>query len=214
MATPTELGIQLRNEIKKTIPHMYGGGFYSLERIKALISAGADIECTYETPPSTCKDSPLMLAVTGGVGDIVHLLLEAGAKTEVANFFGTPLVNAAQKGAFDIVWTLLHHKADINAKCWTGHTALMHAAINGHEQIIDLLLLKDADTEITNKEGMTAAMLARQSGQDEIADSIDRMTEIAVNKRRFANLKKIREVFAKGPASEKKRKPLSFRPKK
>lgn len=214
MNEKTRLGIQLRNEIKKTAPHIYGGGFVNMRLIEKLVKDGADIECLHDAAGKMDDKTPLLLAVSGNDPDIARLLLEAGANTEAADFFGTPIVSAAQKGALDIIRLLLEHNADINARCWTGHTALMHAAINGHGDVADYLLSKGADPRLEDKNNVTAAALAALYGHEEIAERIQKYIAVYERRQQKLAVSVITESFGRGQQAPLKRSKLTRKPPK
>lgn len=99
-------------------------GLVSLTR--QLLKSGADVNGRMRG-----EDTPLMIACTAGHGEIVDLLLEAGAdvnkKSSVSDEGDpgeTPLMTAAADGNRDMIGTLLKHGADVKVKTRRGRTAL------------------------------------------------------------------------------------------
>jgi ankyrin len=62
-----------------------------------------------------------------------------------------PLHNAAQLGLADVVLKLLDLEADINARTWTGWTALLLATKAQQDAIVSILLARGADVEAHSK---------------------------------------------------------------
>jgi ankyrin repeat protein len=122
-----------------------------LERIEALLSNGADINCR-----ERAVWSPLHRAVMSGHVQAIALLLAKGADIEAANSFGsTALHYVARQGHKKIADLLIAKDADVNAKNMSGDTPLHLAARAGHKDIVELLVAKDADVNIKNNEGFT-----------------------------------------------------------
>ncbi|ORX76980.1 ankyrin, partial [Anaeromyces robustus] len=65
------------------------------------------------------------------------------------------LIRAAQKGCFDVVEKLLHHRVNINSTNDFNRTALMEAAENGYLRVVKLLLKKGAKPSIKDNFGKT-----------------------------------------------------------
>jgi hypothetical protein len=77
----------------------------------------------------------------------------------------TPLMRAARKGEVDSVKRLLAEGADVNAKDWTGKTALLHACVYARTspQVVALLLAAGADPNTADRAGVTALMMVATS---------------------------------------------------
>jgi ankyrin repeat protein len=103
----------------------------------------------------------LMVAARRGHGDLVELLLNAGAEINAKGHFGsTALMIAAEHGRKDMVELLLNAGADVHAKTEYGSTALTKAVEHDQEEIVELLLDRGADIHGKSKTGSTLLMLA------------------------------------------------------
>jgi len=140
--------------------------------VRSLIDRGADLN-------AICKDSneyrrgvkwtPLHVAISQEHRDIVVLLLERGADTEIRSGSNrTALYMASSRGYADVVRSLIDRSADLNAICqdcdndgykvkWTP----LHVAIyKEHRDIAVLLLERGADTETRGHRNQTALYMA------------------------------------------------------
>jgi ankyrin repeat protein len=87
-------------------------------------------------------------AVVGDNGDLVRMLLRAGADPNAANRYGvTPLQAAAVNGTASITGMLAEAGADVNAVLPEGETVLMTAARTGNTATVELLLERGADID-------------------------------------------------------------------
>ena len=81
--------------------------------MEILIDHGADIEAQSERT----KDTPLSLACSGGLYEVVEILLRLGANKEHRNVSDyTPLSLAASGGYVNIIKLLLSYGAEINSR--------------------------------------------------------------------------------------------------
>jgi ankyrin repeat protein len=89
--------------------------------------------------------SALHWAVRQDRGDIVTVLLTAGANPSPTNRFGvTPLALACENGAAAIVTQLLQAGADATAPLKSGETPLMTAARTGTPDVVKALLVRQS----------------------------------------------------------------------
>ncbi|XP_065644320.1 ankyrin repeat and SAM domain-containing protein 3 isoform X3 [Hydra vulgaris] len=115
--------------------------------------------------------TPLMYASYVGRDNILNLLLEAGAKTEIfAKKDGlTALMLASYCATESIMYFLLQYGAHINARDNNGMTSLFHAVRQGHKSAVKLLLTHGADLNLGHfQTGLTPLMEAAISGHEEI----------------------------------------------
>lgn len=104
--------------------------------------------------PASYYGTALQVAARRGNGDILHILLTAGADVNAPpGEYGTALQAAAGGGHVDIVQLLLDHRAEINAWDYCLGTALQTAAVEGYVDVVELLLDNGADA--TAKTGMS-----------------------------------------------------------
>ena len=114
-------------------PHMYAAQSQSIfdaiqkndvAAVKKLVAEHADLNIRGKD-----NRTPLILAAREGKGEIVDILLKAGAAKDLQGRYGwTALMEAALDGHKDIVDKLIAAKADINKDDNTDNTALMCAA--------------------------------------------------------------------------------------
>ncbi len=121
--------------------------------VRALLQKPVDVNA-----PEGDGATALHWAVYGDDGDLVHLLIAAGAKVDVANDLAiTPLHLASANGNAAIVSTLLKRGANPNAASEMGVTPLMEAARRGNADVVRALLTHGADVN------------ARESGRAQTA---------------------------------------------
>jgi ankyrin repeat protein len=112
-------------------------------------------------------DSLLILAAYHGHGEMVRLLLEAGADTEMANDRGqTALCAAAFRGDAAIVRMLLGHGAQVQGSPG-GCSAFTVAAMFDRVEVMELLRGQGADPWARDAGGLNALEAAQKMGADE-----------------------------------------------
>lgn len=127
------------------------------ERVRELLRQGVDVNARDERERWT----PLQKAANKGHEQIVKLLLDAKADTEVhTEFMGSPdktaLHLAAQQGHAAVIKMLLDGGAQINAVDASGKTMPLHEAVAAnHVESIDLLLTRGADVNARDNCGFT-----------------------------------------------------------
>lgn len=144
----------------------------NIEALRLLIELGADVDYYDKAKSQGVIDQTAFLyAGANGMNDALILLINAGAKPDIYNYYdGTALIPAAEKGHVDTVRLLLDKsKIDVNHVSNLGWTALMEAVIlsNGgsdQQQIVRLLLAHGADSDITDKEGISVLTHAQNRG--------------------------------------------------
>jgi ankyrin repeat protein len=116
-----------------------------LERVKELLTAGADVNAGNAT-----GWMPLGAAVCSASKpayiEIVQLLLAAGAKMNVSQGYGgwTLLHTAAASGSCGLVQLLLEAGAEIDRAALCRTTPLHAAAAGGHHRMVELLVAAGA----------------------------------------------------------------------
>lgn len=135
----------------------------SVELVKVLIEAGADVSFASKETQDTC----LAKAVVMQQKDIVQMLIKAGAKVDTHNiFYETPLFMATidQRGKnLEIADILVASGADVNAVVTENGRTLVHAAVMISDAMPDslqFLLGKGAVTNIYDNDGQTPLTLA------------------------------------------------------
>ena len=120
--------------------------------------------------------TPLELAAEGGHGEIVELLIVAGADLHARTvpMLGgggwTPLHAAARQGHREIVELLIANGTDVNARDSTGKSSLHDAALEGHKEIVELLIIKGADLNAESGYYGTPLHVAAGIGHKEIVE--------------------------------------------
>lgn len=191
-ASPELLGAR---DAGGSTPLHHAAGFGTLETLRGLLDAGADVKATNErasTPlhwaiPDAAKvrlllsrgapvnarqvegRTPLYLAAQLGQGRaVVPLLLEHGADPALASVNGqSPLMVAAARGHAETLRVLLDHKADVNARNSAGDTPLILAAGSGHHEAVRLLIERGADARARSKRNETALGSAATAGVED-----------------------------------------------
>ncbi|BFD48257.1 MAG: hypothetical protein DMENIID0003_13310 [Wolbachia endosymbiont of Sergentomyia squamirostris] len=121
----------------------------NLEKVKALLSAGANANLRVE------RNRDTLLHTTSSV-EITKELLLGGAEVNSRNMYSeTPLHSAITLGKeLELVRELLKHGADVNATNRKGNTALNHAVKKSGKnlEVVKELLEYRADINIRNRE--------------------------------------------------------------
>jgi len=135
-----------------------------LEKLyQLLITPGVDVDLRggFE------RETPLCIAVQEGCLVVVKLLLEHGADPHAlsGSFKGTAMHHAIRayctfEEKRSIIFELLAHHADINARTREGTTALHSACSAGDIDILMLLLQLGARIDVVTLKGQTALMRA------------------------------------------------------
>jgi ankyrin repeat protein len=106
--------------------------------VQLLLQAGASVE----NEPNNY--TPLSYAAYKGRANIMHTLLQHGARVDGDTYGGmcyvnTPLMMAAIQGHFDVALTLLKAGADPRVRIVRGHTAAELAAKYNHRHLANVL---------------------------------------------------------------------------
>ena len=119
--------------------------------------------------------TPLHLAAKLGRGQIVLLLLEAGADDELCDSLGcSALHHAAANCHVDVIEALIDVGADVSItageQCHKWQP-VMFAASKGHTDAVGALLSVDSNIAMAkDSEGMTAEQIARNNGHNDCAN--------------------------------------------
>ncbi len=129
------------------------------EQAEAMLDSMADINAATEREHITA----LHAAVAYNRLDILHMLLQRGARTDLLMRPGlTPLSAAAMKNDTDAISLLLKHGAQLNHHTPGGINALKLACTKGNLDAAQVLLAHGADTTAADTEGNTALTLAQE----------------------------------------------------
>ena len=133
---------------------------HDAERVKALITAGADVNADDEL-----WFKPIQNAISCGASSaIVKLLLEAGASIKSSN--SDPLIDAVAARNAEVVRLLLEHGADAQMPDGEEESETpLHLAVYGNDlACVEILLQHGADPLEPNGEGETPLDAARDQG--------------------------------------------------
>lgn len=78
------------------------------------------------------------------------------------------LMEACVAFKFDVIKSLVHAHADVNAQDANGCTALMRASYSGYLELVNFLLENGADKEILDNNGQKAVHYVREHNLDEL----------------------------------------------
>jgi len=107
----------------------------------------------------------LMHAVYGDNADIVHMLLENGARLDDKTSSGkTALLVAASTGNKKIIEDLLSHGANLQDRDENNENVVFWATLNSNIVAAEIFLKKGAYVDEANKNGLTPFILASQFG--------------------------------------------------
>ena len=177
-------------------PLHHAAGFGTLETMKRLIEAGAEVDARNDrnsTPlhwavsdiekmrlllargaeidaKTERERTPLSLAASLRF-DIapLKLLLDKGANPNIASINGqTPLMSAAGAGNVEAMELLLAKKADPLAVAGSGAVALIAAAASRNPEAVKLLLEYGADVNAKTKRNQTAIFGAASRGAEDV----------------------------------------------
>jgi len=141
--------------------------------VRSLINRGADLNLKCQDwviDRMHVKWTPLHAAVLNKHRDVVLLLLEGGADTEIPSSWGeTALLTAPSYGCADILLQLISHGADVNAECKCGGSdryyrpekwTPLHAAVDRRKYPVAKVLLEHgANPDAPGNLGETALHL-------------------------------------------------------
>uniref|UniRef100_A0A803SNL4 Ankyrin repeat domain 52 n=1 Tax=Anolis carolinensis TaxID=28377 RepID=A0A803SNL4_ANOCA len=116
--------------------------------------------------------TPLMLAITNGHVDCVHLLLEKGSTVDAADKRGrTALHRGAVTGCEDCLAALLDHDAFVLCRDFKGRTPIHFASVCGHSEILRTLLQAALSTDpldsVVDYSGYSPMHWASYSGHED-----------------------------------------------
>jgi len=129
----------------------------NLEKVKFLVSQGADVHVN--------KDTPIQAASTAGHLDVVKYLVSKGADVHSSEDFS--LIWASNNGHLDVVKYLVSKGADIHAG---NDTSIQWAAGNGHLEVVKYLVSKGADI---TEDDFSPLEWAKEEGFQDVVDYLE-----------------------------------------
>ena len=123
-----------------------------------LLPHCADVK--YTVVVDEARSSPLHLATSHDLHDIVKSLIDAGADVNMWVNGCSPLILAASLGHITIVDRLIQYGADLEASPTTLDPAIVHAAANKHFDVVQSLAEAGADVNVPLSPGTTILHLA------------------------------------------------------
>ncbi|CAG2219568.1 unnamed protein product [Mytilus edulis] len=143
----------------------------NVERLEALINTGVHIN--FQASQHKYKVTPLMIAASRGLLEVVRLLIQKGAKIDQLDNFKRPaLMYAVFSGSLPVAYYLILHGSDVNHVDSSGYAPIHYAAISGHLQILKLLFQEGGACKyIPSQINMSSPlMIARTRGHQDIVD--------------------------------------------
>ena len=135
-----------------------------IQSVKNYIDSGYDLNIKEDEYDCT----PLIYATKYKRVEIIKLLLNAGADTNIQNNVGDTALIIAAYDNIEIVKLLLSVGADINKQNKYGNTALIRVVSNNNNnEITELLLYAGSDIDKQNDEGETALICAAYNNNKE-----------------------------------------------
>lgn len=162
---------KLAISLSSLTPEERAGRKDAIQAVWLLIKAGADIHARSED-----GWTPLALATSRGVVEIVGPLIERGAEinTQETKYGWTPLILAARNAVPSVLQALVRNNPGIGARTRDGRTALIHATTDdqsflpGNVECVQLLLSAGVDVNASDEEGWTALMGASMYGGPDV----------------------------------------------
>ncbi|CAI8021201.1 Putative ankyrin repeat protein MM_0045, partial [Geodia barretti] len=147
-----------------------------LEKVMSLIDAGVNVN-VFDLYGH--GESALIVAAREGRTEVVSLLLETGANTDLQNMYGdSALMMAARMGRTAVVSLLIEVGANADLQNKNGDSALMLAVKWGRTEVVSLLIEVGANAYLQNKDGDSALMLAVKWGRTEV---VSLLLEVGAN---------------------------------
>ncbi len=146
----------IKNEVIETDELYYAVFRNDIDAVKKFIET-EDVNKVMFT-----KSTALHQASSQGYNEIVKLLLEKGADTEIKDQHGmTPLTRAAQNGQLTAIILLLDSGAKISGGFpETSWTPLFNSVFRGHSEACEILLKRGANPNIKDEKGRTLLEIA------------------------------------------------------
>ena len=159
----------------------YSCRYGHVDIVRTLVKHKANINAKTDS-----DDTPLTLATRNKHDNVVHALLsDSQCLVDAKGQDGyTALQYSCRYSYVGIVRTLVNHKANVNARTYSGHTPLTLAAINKHDNVVHALSDYNCEVYAKDKDAYTALLhLSCERGYDSIVRSILNEDKANVNTR-------------------------------
>lgn len=139
----------------------------TLEKVRALISSGAEVDFTNQREDQT----PLVIAASRGNDELAGIILNEGADAGMTDprYGRTPLHWSAIRGKSGLASLLLAHGADIEARDKAGKSTLYYATRYGNTSTADVLKAAGARTLGTEESYGPSTLVGQNLGDKEAA---------------------------------------------
>jgi ankyrin repeat protein len=157
--------VNVRDQYGRTLLS-YAAQMNSVEAVRLLVNAGADLNMTSEEPGDEGL-TPLLYAAHEGHEDTVIALLDSGADVRSKDHAGrTALAHAIYHDFQAVARILLERGCDPNSEDNLQQTPLGGAAWSDFVEIVELLLKRGAQVNYKNDRGDTALFYAARKGHE------------------------------------------------
>ena len=142
----------------------------NVDIVRTLVKHKANVNAKTDS-----GDTPLTIAVRHKHDDVIHALLsDSQCSVDAKGQDGyTALQYSSRYGHVDIVWTLVKHKANVNAKTDSGDTPITLAVRHKHDNVIHALL-SDSQCLVDAKgqDGYTALQYSCRYGMVDVVRTL------------------------------------------
>lgn len=150
-----------RTTLNKWTPLYIASCYGDYNIIGELLDADAEVNATTLSGSTAIREAAMI-----GRSDIIKLLLNAGARTDLAGrlYNDTPLIVAAAKSHTEAVELLLLAGADVDAQQSGGWCALHYALKDSNAAVLNLILKHSPNVNLATNTGVRPMHLAAMAG--------------------------------------------------
>jgi ankyrin repeat protein len=165
---PTTADINTHDPYTQTSALAYAVENHNREMVRALLSAGANINSA-----NGSGQTPLMHLGREASVELVRDLIAAGADVKARNESGeTVLMNIARACTLDVFKELVAAGARIDGTDNSRNTVLIRAAENDDARVIKFLIESGASLDARNEDGEAALWIAARYGRGEVLKTL------------------------------------------